>query len=727
MSKRPLTEKHKEMFKIPFHFIFSGIESKNHFHLAEQAGVKHFLTAILHAKKALGKKAEMERRFKDKGYTLMVDSSTYTFHSQIEEYGQESKYPLEYWENFLQDYLDWVEKNKEYISFFVELDITGVVGQDIVLDWRKNIIEPFEDRTGIPCLYMWQPQYDLSFWEEMCKRYHFVGFSGEAGISDKQVQSMLKTAKKHNTLTHGMAFTKIEKLRTGKYPFWSVDSTTWKMAERFGVTFIWDGKNFLQFDKTKKHTRKKYKRIMQKQGIDWDKIKADDASENTKMALIAWRGVSDWLSDYYTRTGKCYWLEDKETARKKEKEYIDTPLESRDPIFPPPEERWEETTDLDWEEVAESMNINPKCEEMSIVLTIVDILNACIHDKSEEHQANLVDILGKNEAIVDYIFDVFLTGKVEVDDSGEFLEVPSGVVQMMIDDDVYDKKELTYNKNSLRKLSALYKVADEVIYQNAPYFQGEAEIEEERLTEPEEREVYAGDEDRRQLALIERDENGRFKSGNLAHLKRSKSLMSNMPKLACDTCYLADNCPHFKPKAVCYYNKELNKFDTRNVDDVVEMQADMVNMNAQRLMMARIFEITDGGMPDRTVTDLINMQMGLLQQQMNLHKAMNPKLAGQGQNTIQVTASGDTGNSILSKLFGNLGGDGEAPVERKEVAPEQPEKTKDFMDDFIDADFIDLTEAEDELADNPEWIEEKEDKKKKKRKKVVKKKKKGDK
>lgn len=228
--KRTLTDRHAELFKHPHNFFFSGIESKNHFSLAEKAGVKTFLTAFLHARKALGKRAEMERRFKDKGYMLIVDSSTYTFHSQLEEYGNGDKYPLEYWEKFLQDYLDFVEKNGDLITAFVELDITGVVGIDKVLEWRKEIIEPFEDRTGIPVMYMWQPEYDMQFWEDMCKRYHYVGFSGEAGIPDKQVQQMLKIAKKHNTLVHGMAFTKIEKLKTGKYPFWSVDSTSWKTA-----------------------------------------------------------------------------------------------------------------------------------------------------------------------------------------------------------------------------------------------------------------------------------------------------------------------------------------------------------------------------------------------------------------------------------------------------------------------------------------------------------------
>lgn len=501
--------------------------------------------------------------------------------------------------------------------------------------------------------------------------------------------------------------------------------------ERYGVTYIFDGKNFHQFDKTKKHTRKKYKTIMKKQGIDWDKIKIDDASEVTKMALIAWRGVFEFLSDYFIRTGKCYWLEDADTARKKAKEYIDTPLESNEPIFPPPEPRWEEDDKYPWETVAESFNINPKCEEMSIVLTIIDIFNCLLHEDSDEHSAYLFDILEKNEAIVDYIYDVFVEKRYTPDkdwDKENWIEIPPNFMKYIIED--FDPDTNSFNSNSIAKLLILSEVAPKVVYNALPIFQSEAEEGGDRPAEPEEREFYAGDEDRKQLALIPRDENGRFLEGNNAHLKRSKSVLSNMPKLACDTCYLADNCPHFKPKSVCYYNKELNKFDTRSYVDVVEMQADMVNMNAQRLMMARIFEITDGGMPDRTVTDLINMQMALLNQQGNLLKSMMPqKTGGQNTATIQVTSTGDVGNSILDKLFGGLGGT-VSDEQRKEVSPKEEQDNTAL--DIIDADFFDLTEAEDELAENPEWAEDDEEedkpvkqpKKPKKKKKIVKKRKK---
>lgn len=531
-----------------------------------------------------------------------------------------------------------------------------------------------------------------------------------------------------------MLFSKIDKLKTGKYPFYSVDSTTWKSSERYGVTFVWDGKNFLQFDKTKKHVRKKYKRIMQKQGIDWKKLMLDDASENTKMALVAWRGCLDHLSDMYLRTGKSYWLEDKETLRKKAKEYADTPLETPEsklsPIYPPPEEKWEQSGEYDWEEVAKSMNINPLCDEETIVLTIIDILTACIHNDDEDYQEYLVDILSKNEGIVDYIYETFLEGRVDGDEEKNHIMLPSVFKEMVKDDELFevDGDTMKFNDNNLTMLGAIYENASDIVHRKLNVFQTEASLDEDEDENelpaiPQEREVYAGDEYRNELALAERDENGRFKSGNQMALKKKTSILSEMPKLACDTCYLADNCPYFKPKSVCYYNKEVNKFDTRDMEDVVAMMADIANMGAQRLIMARIFEIQDGGMPDRTVTDLMNQQVNLLQTMKDLHRS-SKGLDGAG-NSIQVSASGETGNSILEKLFGNLGG--EVPVEqRRDVTPEQRNPVDDILEgEFFEMDDLSTEEADDELAGllDEEEGETKEEKPKKRRKKIKRRKK----
>jgi hypothetical protein len=697
----------ENLYKQEFQFYFSGVESKNHFTLAKEAGVKHFLMAFHHIRKGGIKGAEIERRFGDGKSKLLVDSSTFTFHTN-EEYYDKNKYPISYWEKYIEDYLEWCKAHADIINAIVELDITEIVGVDKVQEWRKKYFIPFEEETGIPVCYVWQKNYggkrgtDLTEWERMCKTYNYVGFSGELGLPDKQVIKMLQIAKKYGTIVHGFAFTKFEKLKTGRFPFFSVDSISWKTSEMYGVTYIWDGKNFHQYDKTKKHLRKKYKNVLIKQGINWDNIVNDVATETTKMALVAWRGMSEYIRDLYKRQGKMYWLKGVQNNVEPDEEEDDDMDEKDDiqPIFPPPQEKWEESTGLDWREVAESMNINPNCADESVVLTIIDILTALHFHTNSKYGRNLYHILSKNEGIVDYIYETYVEGNYTPE--GDEVSLPKALLPFLDDDEDYDPEEMTYNGNSLEKLGILMELTPKVLDRQLNIFRVEQE-EPERPKPPKERKRYAGDEDREIVALALRNPDGTFAKGNQEYLKRSRSMLAHVPSLACNTCYAADNCPYFEPDSVCYYNKELQKFDTRRAEDVLDAHADITNMAIQRLLIARIFEVADGGMPDKMVTDLINQTSGLLQTQRSLQRAMNPSPS----DGIQITASGQVGNSIIAQLFGGLG---QKPEERKPVDVKAKSST---VSKIFDAEFEDIEDDDEE--DKP---------KKKKAKKLIKKKKK---
>lgn len=673
-----------------FRFYFSGVESKRQFDQAYAAGVRHFLMAIHHAKDKLTEE-EMERRFGNGDCKLLIDSSTFTFHNQ-DQYYDKKKYTVAYWEKFIVEYLDWVRKHQDYISSFVELDITKLVGVAKVQEWRKKFFLPFEEETGIPCLFMWQPEYSIQEWERMCKEYRYVGFSGEAGIKDSQMIKMLRVARKYGTIVHGMAMTKYEKLKSGKYPFYSVDSISWKSAEIYGMTFIWDGKNFHQLDNKKKHMRKKYKSVMIKNGIDWKLIEQDYANENTKMALIAWVQVAEHLKNMFTRTGKAYWLKQGGDRLKVAKKTVAKSTKKREeneedvaPIFPPPKRNWED--DLDWEEVAESLNINPKCAtDESSVLALIDILTALNFSTNKEYGEYLFYLLKRNEGIVDELHEMFLSDY-ERDEEVNWAEIPPAFYTKLVteQDDKYDIVEQVFNGNTLAKLMDFKDVLPALLSGSCDLFQDEADTEEvvERPKPPKEREEYAGDEDRNSLALEPRDETGKFAVGNNIHLKRTKSMLAHIPKLACNTCYAADSCPMFKADSVCYYDKELNKFDTRNMEDVMHIQSDLTNTTIQRVMLARMFEQLDGGMPDRTVTELINQAMYALDQQNKLLRA-NSQSNG-GSSGIQITASGAAGNSILEQLF-NF-----APP-KADVTPPEPEKTSSTVSKIFDAEYTVVNE-----------------------------------
>lgn len=77
---------------------------------------------------------------------------------------------------------------------------------------------------------------------DYCKKYPYVAIGGVAGTikNSKHLHLYLsfcfKIAKKYDTKIHGFGITDPRLLT--KYPFHSVDSTSWHSGSRYGLTYI---------------------------------------------------------------------------------------------------------------------------------------------------------------------------------------------------------------------------------------------------------------------------------------------------------------------------------------------------------------------------------------------------------------------------------------------------------------------------------------------------------
>ena len=93
-----------------------------------------------------------------------------------------------------------------------------------------------------------------------------------------------------------------------------------------------------------------------------------------------------------------------------------------------------------------------------------------------------------------------------------------------------------------------------------------------------------------------RDERGRLLKGQKT-VRKPKLIYDEgiMPKFSCNTCYKGADCPHYKPDYVCVFNKEFQKFNVRNIQDVRDAMFSMAEFNMQRVQRLMIFEQMDSG------------------------------------------------------------------------------------------------------------------------------------
>lgn len=152
------------------------------------------------------------------------------------------------WQEYIDKYANFIVKNN--IKYFFELDIDVLVGHEKVKQYRKYL----EKKVGRKCIPVWHKSRGLDEWKKLTKEYDYVAIGG---IVTKEIKPkeykfftpLLEIARKNKCKVHGLGFTNLKSLK--KYKFYSVDSTSWKSGNRFGILYKFNGTTLVQVKKEK--------------------------------------------------------------------------------------------------------------------------------------------------------------------------------------------------------------------------------------------------------------------------------------------------------------------------------------------------------------------------------------------------------------------------------------------------------------------------------------------
>jgi hypothetical protein len=136
--------------------------------------------------------------------------------------------------------------------------------------------------------------------------------------------------------------------------------------------------------------------------------------------------------------------------------------------------------------------------------------------------------------------------------------------------------------------------------------------------------------------VIETDENG------VDVLKEVPVARSNGSSLRqCNTCFVRDNCPAFKPDNPCAFSLPV---ELKTKDQLKSLINAFLEIQGQRVAFAKFTEDINGGYPDPNVGQEIDRFFKMLEQINKLD---------QSKETIRITAERSGGAGVLSALFGD--------------------------------------------------------------------------
>lgn len=625
----------------PLSIFFSGVEYESYIEILYNLGIRNFLMSYEYLK---GKGLNIVKKYTD--IRLFIDSGAYTYMNDPKF----NDYTVEQWEQQIETYLKWAERHKSQIFAICDLDLQYLVGNEKVYEWRKKYFEPFMLRTGIPVCFMYHDE-GMEQWEYMCKRYPYVGLSLAIDKLDNGYQilkEMFRIADKHNALCQGMASTQTSLLT--EFPFYTVDSTTWNVGLKFGEISVWDKTHMRRFKK-EDFQNKAFPLISgYDKKFDFNKILAEDKTEMIRVNAYAFVMAEKFIQERLRST--MYWFKRRVTRRKIED--IDQSL------FPPPD--WfndEMCTNM--RSIALAMNVNPDLENCDYTIgditAIMNWDNPVYEDLVNEYKVNDYKILRDihdmyvnrivgttDEMLADLkkYFTGILTGE---DDSllqkGTNFDRTTKERESYVEDDTTELTDMTEEEVKERLHNLLPDLANSE--SGAP-------------------EVDALDEEifRKAEIVPVWDERGKFVKGQKSVHKPKRLYSDKFPKLACDTCYAAARCPEYRQGYVCAYNKMFQRYDTRDMGDIIQATQGIVDYNMQRMQRAMVLETVTGAI-DSNVSSLMDTNMRYLQMLRQMYENGSAEVLKQtkvvradGSEETTTSITNPQSGGIMEKLFGSM-------------------------------------------------------------------------
>lgn len=138
----------------------------------------------------------------------------------------------------IEDYIAFIKKHRKYLSLYAVLDVIG----DPEGTLRNQHIMEEAGLSPMPCFHFGEP---IRYLKKYIDEYDYVALGGMAKMGnrpemieflDKCFDVICDKKGLPQVKIHGFGVTSIQVMK--KYPFYSVDSTSWLMTARMGKIYV---------------------------------------------------------------------------------------------------------------------------------------------------------------------------------------------------------------------------------------------------------------------------------------------------------------------------------------------------------------------------------------------------------------------------------------------------------------------------------------------------------
>ncbi len=655
------------------HLFLAGAETFHDLMMEHDAPFRLYTYYALRNDKRLGSKlGDLRRLKKEKPWVrIFLDSGAFSI---VADYFQKRrKIDLHaYGEN----YCDFVEQYHELFDIVAELDIeaTNQIHRDYVWKWYDRLWAA----AGKKLIYVWHPHRGLqeygSILNEEDHRWIGIAANTAAKYGTGKAMQMIGAARRAGKHVHGFGQTRIQ--TDLKFTRWtSADSSTWLAGDKYGATFVFRGGKLTRLSsfedkQARARQRKLLRKYFEKIGVDPKRIEADEVEEVRKSSLIAWILFARRMYEVGKRNGgHLIWNEppwvSQEALQERAVSNSDTPKER--PKLPSGNKLRLKTRKKNKLDISDQgIPKNPDEKDMGVA------------------EPTAIAPLPETD------FVAFMRGKnktAKERDSDSFYAILGNLTSPA----VMSREEIQATRTGDEETTIRAVSAEAEDDGKSPYLEKQLLLPLEGVEEKAERGIGGeGTSDVRSqslsLRLGPRSSAQEVTSGkSLPVVQGSQkadirgvstgavigAAMQALPRLACSSCAIADDCPEFQDGYLCAYNDLFQGLSTRRAENVVPLMQTLVDTNVQRTMMAVLQErLVAGGQLDSRVSAQLNQALQQLQAVHSINRANDPANARlvveDNGGRMSVSAEGPSQPGFLARLFG---GGSPTPTDSVEINP----------------------------------------------------------
>jgi hypothetical protein len=193
-------------------------------------------------------------------------------------------------EDYVAGFEDWVAINYDRIEAVVEFD-SSVLGSDWIDKQRSTL----GWELGSKYWPVWHPRHGHASLFALSEAWDNVAMSGDTLEEDTSLAGRTRALQSQfGTSYHALACAKPDNLR--QVPVDTASTLSWLSPMMRGETIVWDGTKLVRYQKKMKdQARPRYKAVIERAGLDFDKIMNDDNNEVTRLAIWSYLQLEESL------------------------------------------------------------------------------------------------------------------------------------------------------------------------------------------------------------------------------------------------------------------------------------------------------------------------------------------------------------------------------------------------------------------------------------------------